>query len=489
MEANAISDEKLDQLGEAYVRRLRQGEQPPFDEFTAGFPSEQAAEIEEFLDSVKLLEELKDSSESAVEDPPEMPREFGRYHIGRTLGAGGMGAVYLAVDSQLERQVALKTPRFSRTSTRGFVERFYREAKSAATLRHPNICPVYDVGQIDGIHYISMAYIQGQSLADMLREEGAIEPYAAVTIARKVAGALQEAHSLGVIHRDLKPANIMIDNRGEPVVTDFGLAGQVGVLSTGEPQELPGNAPTGGDDTAGQQGRLTLAGTVLGSPGYMAPEQIHGEADKTGAATDIYALGVVLYEMLTGILPSHEPDDMAPETASRDRGIPRTLLAVCQQSMAADPQDRFGSMDDFAEALSACQYQTSLRSGKPRASSSWLTWSAAVVGLTLVLIVAGFFLLPIFAGHRPRFSPGEDPSKAFLEFDTNNDGAVSEAELSTADTRMHPADSPLRRAVERFGHFDNNPRDGKLDEHELRRVMHPPPRWRRHLPPRHRSDR
>ena len=150
--------------------------------------------------------------------------QFGRYRIIRALGKGAMGAVYLAEDTQLERQVAIKTPHFEDDPTGELVERFYREARAAATLRHANICPVYDVGQIDGKHFISMAYIEGRPLSDLIRSGQAAER-AANSDRRPQAGpALQEAHDHGIVHRDLKPANIMVDKKGEPIIMDFGLA-------------------------------------------------------------------------------------------------------------------------------------------------------------------------------------------------------------------------------------------------------------------------
>ncbi len=150
--------------------------------------------------------------------------QFGRYQILRALGKGAMGAVYLAEDSQLERKVAFKTPHFEESRRGELLERFYREARAAATLRHPNICPVHDVGEINGKHYISMAYIEGRPLSDVIHGGKAQNERQILIAVHKLARALQEAHDHGIVHRDLKPANIMVDKQGEPIIMDFGLA-------------------------------------------------------------------------------------------------------------------------------------------------------------------------------------------------------------------------------------------------------------------------
>ncbi|HEV3303732.1 MAG TPA: serine/threonine-protein kinase [Planctomycetaceae bacterium] len=149
---------------------------------------------------------------------------FGRCEIIRTLGRGAMGAVYLAKDTQLKRNVAIKTPHFENDPSGELLKRFYREAEAAATLRHANICPVHDVGQIEGKHFISMAYIEGRPLSVLIKSGKALNERNIVTAIRKLAQALQEAHDHGIVHRDLKPANIMVDKKGEPIIMDFGLA-------------------------------------------------------------------------------------------------------------------------------------------------------------------------------------------------------------------------------------------------------------------------
>jgi formylglycine-generating enzyme required for sulfatase activity/serine/threonine protein kinase len=264
---------------------------------------------------------------------------FGRYRIIRQLGQGGMGAVYLAHDTQLDRQVALKVPHFAPQDGAQVIERFLREARAMATIRHPNLCPVYDVGEIDGVHYLTMAYIEGHLLSEYIRPGKPAPERKSAGVVRKLALALQEAHGRGIVHRDLKPTNIFLDQRGEPIIMDFGLARR----------------------TAGQDAALTQDGALLGTPAYMAPEQARGEIEAIGPRTDIYSLGVILYELLT----SHRPFTGAAPLAVLSQLLtsapapPRThrpdldpgLEAICLKAMAKHAEDRYATMTEFADAL------------------------------------------------------------------------------------------------------------------------------------------
>jgi class 3 adenylate cyclase/predicted Ser/Thr protein kinase len=267
-------------------------------------------------------------------EPADLSGPFGRYLILRPLGRGGMGRVYLAHDSQLDRQVALKAPILVEGDRPSLRERFYREARAAATLNHPNICPIYDVGCIGETPYLTMAYIEGQPLH---RWAAALSPPVLVVLelVRKIAAALEEAHQKGVIHRDLKPSNVLIDHRGEPVVMDFGLARRLHLSD---------------------EARLTTPGLILGTPAYMPPEVALGAADARPAG-DIYSLGVILYELLSGRLPFEGPplgilaqvvrDTIAPPSKHRPDLDPRLDL-LCLKALAREPQDRFASMAEFA---------------------------------------------------------------------------------------------------------------------------------------------
>ncbi|MFO0999134.1 MAG: family 16 glycoside hydrolase [Planctomycetaceae bacterium] len=269
------------------------------------------------------------------------PSEFGRYRIEKLLGKGGMGAVYLAIDTQLNRKVALKIPFFDAKEEPKRAERFIREARAAASLNHPNICTVYDVGEVNGRPFITMAYIVGQPLEDLFDEDRLLPVPVAAEIVRKMALALQKAHDLSIVHRDLKPANVMITPDGEPVIMDFGLAKVIGEID-------------------GREARLTQEGAILGTPRYMAPEQVNGDQKAIGPATDIYALGVMLFELLTGRAPysgalltilSQIASSPVPNVCDFQSGLDVELSRVCRKAMDKIPASRFESMEQFADAL------------------------------------------------------------------------------------------------------------------------------------------
>ena len=264
--------------------------------------------------------------------------QFGRYRILNELGRGAMGAVYLAHDEQLDREIALKIPQFGQDMNPDLLERFYREARAAAALRHPGICPVYDVGEIDGQHYITMAFIKGRPLRDFTKTTKTQGVRQIVRVIRKLALALEVAHRHKVVHRDLKPANVMIDERKEPVVMDFGLARR----------------------TAEKEEKLTHSGTVIGTPAYMSPEQVDGDNDRVGPPADIYSLGVIFYELLTGQLPFQgslmsilkQIATVDPKPPSEFRNnLPREVEAICQKMMAKQIEDRYQTMEQVAAAL------------------------------------------------------------------------------------------------------------------------------------------
>jgi hypothetical protein len=278
--------------------------------------------------------------------PEEFPAPFGRYRILELLGKGGMGAVYLAHDTQLDRPVALKVPQFEAADEPQVLERFYREARAAATILHPNICPLHDVGEVAGTPYLTMAYIEGKPLSEFAAARP-LTPRQSGLLVRKLALALQEAHKRGVIHRDLKPSNVMIDRRGEPIIMDFGLARR----------------------TRARDPRLTQRGSVLGTPAYMPPEQVSGDIEATGPASDVYSLGVILYELLTGRLPfigdamamlSQVLMDEPPAPSELRPDLDPALEAICLKAMAKKIEDRYASMAELAAALT-----DTLRSSTP----------------------------------------------------------------------------------------------------------------------------
>ncbi|MGE5141895.1 MAG: serine/threonine-protein kinase, partial [Acidobacteriota bacterium] len=261
---------------------------------------------------------------------------LGRYEIIEELGRGSMGVVYKARDPLLDRILALKTVALdlSAEEATAFEQRFYREARSAGRLNHPNIVTVHDVGKTDSMAYIAMEFLQGRSLREIL-DSGVVLPVEKIVdIAAQVADGLAFAHAGGVVHRDIKPPNIMVLDSGAVKITDFGIA----LLPTGS---------------------RTLAGTVFGSPKYMSPEQIVGRP--VDGRADIFALGAVLYEMLTGFAPFFGGDleavlyqvinTMPAAPSSRNRSLPAAFDYIVAKALAKHPDDRYGDARTFAADL------------------------------------------------------------------------------------------------------------------------------------------
>ena len=277
-----------------------------------------------------------------------MQRTFmdGRYSLYQLLGGGGMAQVYLAHDEVLDRHVALKILRDQYAEDEQFVERFRREARSAASLSHPNIVSIYDQGRSeDGAYYIAMEYVPGGTLKERIRQGGALTPEAAVGVASQITDALSEAHEKGVVHRDIKPQNVLVTEKGDVKVTDFGIA----------------------KAAASSSSVATATGAVLGTVDYMSPEQARGES--VGPQSDLYSLGVVLYEMLTGTLP-YEADNPigtaikhmnAPVRSPGEvnPSVPQPLSALTMKLMAKVPEERYASAVALAEDLER------VRSGLP----------------------------------------------------------------------------------------------------------------------------
>jgi WD40 repeat protein/serine/threonine protein kinase len=265
------------------------------------------------------------------------PKVFGDYELLDEIARGGMGVVYKARQLSLRRVVALKMILAGQLASEEDVLRFHTEAEAAANLDHPGIVPIYEVGEQEGQHYFSMAFVPGQSLADMLTE-GPLAAAAAAELSKSLAEAVSYANEHGVIHRDLKPANILLDELGRPRITDFGLAKRIQADSN-----------------------LTGTGQILGTPSFMPPEQAKGQTDKTGPSADIYSLGAVLYTLLTGRPPfqAANPMDTLMQVLSREPASPRALNekvppdleTICLKCLEKEPAKRYATAQELAEDL------------------------------------------------------------------------------------------------------------------------------------------
>jgi len=260
----------------------------------------------------------------------------GRYVLGESLGSGGMGEVYLAHDGVLERNVALKVLRSQYVGDEEFAERFRREARSAASLSHPNIVQVYDRGETeDGTSYIAMEYVPGGTLQEQIGRRAPFRDREAAGVGAQIADALEAAHERGVIHRDIKPQNVLVTALGNLKVTDFGIARAASSVTS------------------------SASGAIFGTAGYISPEQALGEP--VGPASDLYSLGVILYEMLTGELPFTADNSIAvcmkhvnepplpPKILNPD--IPDGMNALVLMLLAKHPTDRYGSALDLMSDL------------------------------------------------------------------------------------------------------------------------------------------
>jgi serine/threonine-protein kinase len=282
----------------------------------------------------------------------------GRYRMESLLGQGGMAQVYKGTDTVLGRPVAIKILAAQYAKDQSFVDRFRREAQSAARLNHPNVVGVYDTGSDDGTQYIVMEYVEGRTLADFLSSGGSLLPERAVELASSVCIALSEAHKAGIVHRDIKPGNIMVTRGGEVKVMDFGIA------------------------RAATAETVTATATVLGTASYLSPEQAQGK--RVDARSDIYSLGIVLYEMLVGRVPFGGDSAVAvaykhvqepPEPPSRiNPDISPSLEAVVMRALAKNPDNRYQTADEFCADLDR------VRRGMPVVATPLLAETQAVAG-------------------------------------------------------------------------------------------------------------
>jgi len=391
-------DPKLLELLDDYLAGLQAGEAPDRERLLREHP-----ELASVLDSLEALESLaprpegvpselaarglaKDpaptvpASGTAADTHPDasrLPRPFGQYELLEEIGRGGMGVVYRARQAALDREVAVKMILGAHLASPEHVRRFQAEAKAAARLRHSHIVHIHEVGQLNGQDFFAMEYIEGESLAERLAR-GPLEPGEAVRLLGAVARAVDHLHSQEIVHRDLKPSNILIDADGEPYVTDFGLA------KIRQPDS-----------------QRTATGVIAGTPSYMAPEQAAGRSGEVGPAADVYSLGAILYEMLTGGPPfQHEnPLDTLMDVLGREPALPRQrnpkvprgLELICLKCLAKSPGDRYATAAALADDLERFARGEALEVQPPNAGQKLWSWARRQPALAARALGFGVF--------------------------------------------------------------------------------------------------
>lgn len=422
---------------------------------------------------------------------PAVGTRFGQYVLVEEVGRGGVGVVYRAEQSRPARSVALKVLHGGSRAEALDVQRLHAEADAAAALDHRSIVPVFEVGECDGCHFLAMGFVEGETLAERLRR-GPLTGREAAPLLKRIAEAIAFAHDAGIVHRDLKPSNIMLDAGGEPRVTDFGLAKQLG-----------------------SDGQLTATGQIVGTPSYMAPEQATGRTKDVGPAVDVYALGGVLYCMLTGRPPFQAATltDTLIQVAQNEPvppsvlnpSIERDLETICLKCLEKSPERRYGSASEVAEELGRFVDGLPLRARRVGTFGRAVRWCrrnsavATLVGVVAVSLLLGTVISTYFALQaRSRSEEIERLSRELVALalevrdseavDSDEDGPVAVIEfpepeedepkssdtepgtsVDTVDLNVTPAGDPARADAEPLETAD------KTDRPEPRTVIRSSP--------------
>ena len=321
------------------------------------------------------LEDLSESSTVSGDVTTAFPRRFGDYELLEEIARGGMGIVYRARQTSLDRIVAVKMILAGEFALPEFIQRFKEEAAAAASLQHPNIVSIHEIGECDGRNFFSMDYVEGKNLAETTRN-GPLPARQAAEMAFLISQAVEHAHTRGILHRDLKPSNVLIDPFGQPQITDFGLAKRI-------------------DGSASGTDFLTLTGQVLGSPNYLPPEQASGRRGKTDRRSDVYSLGAILYHLLTGRPPFSAGTlaDTLEQVQHTDPAPPRTLNpsvppdleTICLKCLEKEPSRRYTTAHELTEELGRFLAHQPIRArpiGIAGRAGRWCRRNPGLAGLT-----------------------------------------------------------------------------------------------------------
>ncbi len=394
-------DEHELHLLDEYLRQLQAGDQPDRDKLLKKHPKlAPALECLDLLEGIAsdLLEGVTRAAQAATPGPVkdstitlsssaiQLPSDFGAYELLEEVGRGGMGVVYKARQKGLDRAVAVKMILAGHLASPEHVRRFQAEAKAAGRVRHRNIVDIHEVGELYGRHYFVMEYVEGTSLAKRIAS-GPVDVQTAVRLVAEVARAVDHLHGQGIVHRDLKPSNILLDARDKPYLTDFGLAK---VLVAGSAD-------------------MTTTGAILGTAPYMAPEQASGHSAEAAPASDVYSLGAIFYELLTGRPPFREqnPMDTLIQVLTREpvlprqlnRSVPRPLELICLKCLSKSPHDRYESAGALADDLEHFLKGETLSARPPNLLQRVWVWSRREPALAARLAILALFLLVHMMNH------------------------------------------------------------------------------------------
>ena len=445
---SSTRDEQLDGIVDEILQRKRLGPQPTIEEFVGLYPDLEQ-DLRELFPALDLAERLRSAEPSPLPShernstyrdpltkdahpfPILNPLDLYGLKILRVLGRGGMGVVYEASDQRLKRNVAVKMILASEHASPQSIQRFRREAEIVARLQHPNIVQIHEVGESSGYPYCVLEYVSGGTLAERISGER-LPAYDAAKLMESLARAMQLAHSRNVVHRDLKPSNIMMTTDGIPKITDFGLA-----------RQLDGEAD------------ITHTGVLIGTPSFMTPEQASGHAHEVGPSGDIYSLGAILYNCITGQPPfvgkafSEVLDQVRsrePTPPSRvNSNVPMDLETICLKCLRKEPENRYASAQELAEELSRFQKGEPILArpiGNVERSVRWMkrnpavaSLMSAVMALLVFLGVGGLFAGWIFSQQaREQMILAESENRARRLAEEEQDKAEIAAEIAKTES-------------------------------------------------------